>query len=164
MPFDEEPDDLNEEVKKPLLKNFGQKSMFDNTVPKKSNQEILDKKAKIIHDKSNLYKKRAAELMRDFNKIMQDKTLPENKNVFGKNFEIEILSNLIKFAEELNNDPDENEGYGSLSIITMLLKNSFQQRDNINVLEYEIFKIQNKMNSVQIVEQSPALDKTPKSG
>ncbi len=61
---------------------------------------------------------------------------------------------MIKLAQEINNDGRENEGEGSLSWITILLKNSFNQRDRLNRLEYALSQIVNKKESLDKPEKS----------
>ena len=143
MPFDEED---NEEIlpQKVSLKQVStQKSIFDN-ISKKPSIENLEKRAQQIHDKSSTYKVRAAELATQFNKVMADKTLKSNKNIFAQELEKELLSKMIQLAVEINNDLIEQEGMGSLSWITLLLKTCFAQRDRINSLEYTLSLLEKK--------------------
>lgn len=145
MPFDEEDDSEQEQLAKILPKHAStQKSMFEG-VSKKSQQEALNKKAQEINERGASYKTRMAELVMQFNKMMADKTLKENKNIFSQEMERESLSKLIQLASEINADVVEQEGMGSLSLITVLLKMCLAQRDRSNNLEYNISLLQKKM-------------------
>lgn len=167
MPFDEED---NEEVlpQKVSLKQVStQKSMFDGMV-KKPSVESLEKRAQQMHEKSSTYKVRAAELASQFNRAISDKTLKSNKNVFAQELEKELLSKMIQLAVEINNDVSEQEGMGSLSWITILLKTCFTQRDRINNLEYTLSLLEKKLEPAALsglisLEIKRALDKPKKS-
>jgi hypothetical protein len=166
MPFDEEYDNDQPSVQsqKVGLKNVSsQKSIFDN-MPKKPTQEDLDRKVKKVEERASGYKAKAAELVVQFNKSMADKTLPQNKNMFQKEVEMELLREMIKLAQEINSSVHEREGEGSLSWITILLKNSFVQRDRINVLEYQLSQLSAKTDPANLSdfiskEIAKALDK-----
>lgn len=148
MPFDEEKDDESPSIKstKIGLKNVSsQKSIFDS-MPKKPTQNDLDTKVKGIQERDSSYKSRAADLVLQFKKAMDDKTLTENKNIFSKELEKEVLGKMIQLAVEINNDVNEPEGMGSLSWITLLLKTCFSQRDKVNNLEYKITKLEKTLN------------------
>ena len=110
------------------------------------------------------YKKRAAELFVQFQKTVSDKTLPQNRNIFNAEAEKEMLQNMLQLAGEINNDPNEQEGMGSLTWITLLLKTCLSQRDRMNELEYTISMLQKKYESTAMTdyiskEIAKALDK-----
>lgn len=145
MPFDEN-DDEEQSYKKIGLKNVStQKSIFDS-IPKKPTQEEFDKKVQAAHQQMANYKQKAAELAIQFKKIVEDKTLFENKNIFSNEVEKEVLSKMIQLAVEINNDPNEKEGMGSLSWITLLFKTVLLQRDRLNKLEYNLFQLEKKID------------------
>lgn len=150
MPFDEEDDSLPVKPSKLGLKNVSsQKSIFES-IPKKPTQEDLDKKVKNIQEKNFGYKQRAAELAVAFKKTMEDKTLFQNKNVFTSDLERELLSKMIQLAVEINNDPDEQEGMGSLGWITLLLKTALSIRDKLNYTDYRIMQLEKKIESLTL--------------
>jgi hypothetical protein len=158
MPFEDEYDDLPEKPKASLKTISSQKSIFENT-PKKPSQEEIDKKAHAIHDRGSSYKMRAAELALQFNKAIADKTLKANKTIFSAEIEQELLTKMIGLAIEINADPLEQEDMGSLSWITLLLRTCFSQRDKINYLEYAISQIDKKIESAVSLEINRSLDK-----
>lgn len=165
MPFDEEEsDDLpSEHAQKVGLKKVStQKSIFDSK-PKKPSAEEFDKKVKKIHERSSSYKAKAADLALQFNKSMSDKTLKSNKTIFSSEIEQDLLGKMIQLAIEINADPIEQEGMGSLSWITLLLRTCFNQRDRINSLEFALSQIDKKMEAIISSEIIRALDKRKNS-
>lgn len=155
MPFDEE-EDLEEKSNIKLgLKNISsQKSIFD-TIPKKPTKDDLDKKVSSIQKNNSSYKVKAADLAMQFNKAINDKTLKENKSIFVKEMEKELLTNMAQLAIDVNNDQYEQEGMGSLSWIILLLKNSLSQRDKINQLEFLISQLEKKINLISKEIKAP---------
>lgn len=154
MPFDEEDSDQPEQSKKVTLKNVSsQKSIFDS-MPKKPTPEEFDQKVKRVQERASHYKAKAADLATQFNKAMADKTLPQNKNMFQQELERDLLQQMVQLAIDINNDPNEKEGMGSLSWITLLLKTCFSQRDKINRLEYAVSQLEKKSTQVDTPKKS----------
>jgi hypothetical protein len=154
MPFDEEEVKPSKQSQKIGIKTVSsQKSVFESQ-PKNPTPQEFEQKVQQVHEKLSTYKIRASELVLQFNKAMVDKTLPENKNMFQKEVELDLLRNMVKLAQEINNDVKENEGEGSLSWITILLKNSFNQRDRINKLEYVISQMERKLSALDSSKKS----------
>jgi hypothetical protein len=155
MPFDDEyGEDIHSEQsqKSGLKKISSQASIFDD-LPKRQSKEDFDKKVRQVQEKDSGYKVKAAELADKFRKTMNDKTLSANKNVFAKEMEKELLTDMVQLAIDINNDSKELEGMGSLSWITLLLKTCFSQRDKINSLEYLIFSLDKKVDSFQALDK-----------
>jgi hypothetical protein len=150
MPFDEEEENEQPSLQSQrvgLKKVSSQKSIFDS-MPKKPTHEEFSKKVSQIQDRSSAYKNIAADLALQFNQTMADKTLKQNKNVFTRELEKELLTKMIQLAVDINNDPNEDEGMGSLSWITLLLKTCFSQRDRINQLEYAAVQLDKKLEAL----------------
>ena len=101
---------------------------------------------------------------------MADKTLPQNRNILNAETERELMQNMIQLAIEINNDPaEENEGMGSLTWITLLLKTCLSQRDRLNEMEYAFSLLQKRLDSSALAdfvnkEISKALDKKKENG
>lgn len=159
MPFDEEPEELAEAPNNNGLKKISSKKSIFDSKPKKPNADDLKETVKKIENNNLGYKKKAAEIAILFKKALGDKTLPQNKSIFLKETEQELLSNLINFAEEINQDPNEQESMGSLMCITLLLKTCFHQRDRINLLEYDVFQLKNNLQASILKEIRSELDK-----
>lgn len=170
MPFDESPKDPKDLPKRPGLKPInGQKSMFDGK-PKVPTQKEFEQNVQAVQDKASDYNERAADLFVKFSKAAGDKTHPQNRNMFNAEAETEMLQGMIQLAIEINNDPlEDNNGMGSLTLITCLLKTALSQRDRLNELEYAYFSLQKKLETTTLTdlvkkEISKALDKDKKDG
>ena len=143
------------------VKSQGQ-SMFDSK--RRPTPQEFQQRVQQSQEKMSGYKKRAAELFVQFQKTVSDKTLPQNRNIFNAEAEKEMLQNMLQLAGEINNDPNEQEGMGSLTWITLLLKTCLSQRDRMNELEYTISMLQKKYESTAMTdyiskEIAKALDK-----
>ena len=163
MPFDDEYKDLSKqpETKSGLNKVSSQKSIFEGQ-PRKQTQEQFDQRIKNIQEVASDHKQRMAQLAAQFLKLMADKTLPENKNIFAQDMEREVLINMINLAETIDNDENEPKiGSGTLGWVTILLKMCLAQRDRINQLEYALVTITKSPAFVDAInkEISKALDK-----
>lgn len=151
---------------KVTMKKQGSTSMFDN-MPKKPTQQEFQQKVQEGQETQAGYKRQAAELFVQFQKAMSDKTLAQNRNIFNRETEKEMLQNMLMLATEINNDPNEQEGMGSLTWITLLLKMCLMQRDRMNELEYALEAYQ-KRSSTALTEAvkkeiALALDKKKES-
>lgn len=144
------------------VKSQGQ-SMFDNR-PKRQTQQEFQQKVQQSQETLAGYNKRAAELFVQFQRSMSDKTLPQNRNVFIVETEKEMLQNMLQLATEINNDPNENEGMGSLTWIILLFKTCLSQRERMNEMEFALVTLQKKLDSTALTdfinkEITKALDK-----
>lgn len=142
-PFeDDDEEDLPIKDSKAGLKNVSsQKSIFDGK-PKKPTQKDLDTRVKEIEDNNAGYKQRVADLAIRFRKLQEDKTLPVNRSIFANDVEREVLTDMIALATEINKDPNEDEGIGSLSWITLLFKTTLSLRDRLNKLEFALLQME----------------------
>jgi len=154
IPFENEGQASAHSQKVGLKKVSSQPSMFEN-MPKKPSQAEFEQQVMKIQEKATGYNAKAAELAEAFNKTLADKTLPQNRNVFQKELERELLVNLMQLAIDINNDPNEQEGMGSLTLISLLFKVCLAQRDKLNSFEYRLLQLE-KING--------GLDGTKKSG
>jgi hypothetical protein len=142
MPFDEEDEeDVALPKKSGLKKVSSQKSIFEGA-PKKPTQKDFDKRVRDSQEKLSGYKAAAADLSKKYIAVLQDKTLKQNKSLFTRQMEQEIISSMVQLAIDINNDPDEQEGMGSLSWISLLLRVCLSQNLKINELEYKISKLE----------------------
>ena len=57
---------------------------------------------------------------------------------------------MIHLAVDINNDPNEQEGMGSLTWITLLFSACLSQRDRLNKLEYLTEQLGKKIDSMQV--------------
>jgi len=134
-----------EENQKPKLKINNEKSMFNK--PPEPSAEDIELNAARVFDKYELRKRKCADLGARYLNALNDKTLQENKSPIQKDIEKETLSNLISIGIEINTDESENEGMGSIALITLLLNCLLKQRDKINGLSFRLNKLENELKS-----------------
>lgn len=103
-------------------------------------------------------KTRAIQLVNKFWQVVQDKTLAENKGPLQMSVEAQLVKDLIGFANEMNNDPNEIEGTGSVAIITLLVKTMLKTRDSNNESAFKIQKLEKNVS--QLSSQVEQLLKT----
>jgi hypothetical protein len=84
-----------------------------------------------------------------FLRILEDTTLVENKSPKTKDEEKKLVEDLVALASIVNNDELEDEGLGSMVLITLLVKAILTQRDKINNLSYELSKIKDLKKIVE---------------
>lgn len=125
------------------LKIDSSKSIFSKETVKK---EVFEEKANQVFEQIQNRKEKAVELVQQFWDFVKDETLPSEKGPIRKSLEKEIVSKLLNFASEMNNDPNEPEGAGSVAVITLLLKAVLFLRDSHNELKYRLTKLEQKMN------------------
>lgn len=162
MPFDDDDDQDN----KPRvgLKAPKNKSIFDG-IPKKPSKEEADKKASEANDKLNSYRTRAMELAITYKKLLDDKTLVQNKTLINSEIESEVLSSLAQLAIDMNTDENETEGMGSVGLTSLLLRCMLIQRDKINQSDYELHTLNSKVKNLESqLEKVLSLIDTKKSG
>lgn len=143
MPFDEDEEDILPNKNAGLKKVSSKKSIFDE-LPKKPSPEDFQRKVLSSQERLSGYRLAVAELSKQFLKLISDKTLKQNKSLFDADIEKEVVAQMIKLASDINNDPAEQEGIGSLSWITILLKVVLSQRNRINDLEYRVSLLEKK--------------------
>jgi hypothetical protein len=143
-PFDEEPKEPRENKVK-LKQVSSQPSMFDNR-PKKPTPQEFQQQIQEVQERSSSYKKKISEFAQQFAQMMNDKTLPQNKGSFANEAKRELLQNMVGLAKDINNDPNELEGDGSLILSIILFNTCFDQRDRINQLEYSVSQINKKLD------------------
>lgn len=148
MPFDDSKPPQN--TPKVGLKLQNSNSMFANVVKKPTQQE-LHNNVQQMQEKSQGYKERAADLALQFRKMLDDKTLLQNKNVFLIDLEREVLLKIAHLTSEMNLDEEEDDGsgVGSIGMITLLLRCLLIQRDKINELDYSLNQLNLKLKNIQ---------------
>lgn len=155
MPFDDD-EDVN-----PAPKMKGMKisnSSRANNPPPKPSAEAFQKQASEANDRATDFAKRAQDLATRFIKMMEEKTLVQNKSVFAVDIEKETMTDLIKLGIEINNDEtipvDQPGGMGSIGLISMLFRSVIGLRDRVNNLEYSL----NQANKKIILLESAPVD------
>jgi hypothetical protein len=136
MPFDEEKEDISQN-RKIGLKQQPQKSIFDN-IPKKPPVEEFNSKVKESYKTNLSNKDKIQKSIEKFVFFLKDKTLEENKTIFQKSSEKDVLIELLQSAMDLNQDENEQPGTGTLTLASTLIKVCLHQKDRINSLEYRL--------------------------
>jgi hypothetical protein len=136
-----------------------------NKNAEKKEQEKLDKEEyikKFDQAADNLISynedktKRTVGIISKFLRLAEDKTLSKNKGSIAIDVEKEIRQDVIQIALDLNNDEtEEDNGKGSVVVITALIKIILSQRDRLNDLEYE-----NQLIKQEIVKINPQSSQT----
>lgn len=147
MPFDEEDEEKKVSSPKVGLKLNNKNSILGEVAKKPSKEEFV-KKAAEVNEQLNVYQQRAADLAIKFKKVLEDKTLPVNKNIFSMDAERDLLSDLVKLGIDMNLDENEVEGMGSMGLIMLLFRSLLIQRDKINNLEYTLLGLENKIKAL----------------
>lgn len=147
MAFEEDEEELDM-VRKRKPVNSSVPSMFDkNKVAKPTKeqftQEVENQVAKEISNKE-----KAMEFSKSFRFTINDKTLKQNKTMLNNEFEESLVRDMVSLAVDINNDPDEQEGMGSLAWITLLLKGMIWYRDRLNSSEYELEQLKAQVKSL----------------
>lgn len=121
------------------LKLDPKKSLFSKKAAVKN---TFEERAQEVHSRMQGYLSEAFELGVQFKEFLEDKTVPSQMGALRRSREKEVIGKLVAFAIRVNNDQDENEGMGSVSILTLLLKTSLAMRDRYNELDYKYHELE----------------------
>ncbi|MCZ2224478.1 MAG: hypothetical protein LC122_12715 [Chitinophagales bacterium] len=135
MAFKEEYDEIDDGKKKGTFAT-------PSNIKSKPKLKSFEDKVKDAEETKNLYKKEASLLSLKYKKMLEDKTLVQNKNQLNLEIESDVLRQLVDLGTRINNDQNEQEGMGSMTLIILLLKCNLLLRDKINDLEYKLSLIQ----------------------
>lgn len=116
------------------LKIDNSKSRF---APKEPDVDV-EAAARAIGRKIDNKKEMAYKLGLKFMNMLKDRTVTQNKNQITKSMEKEVVSNLMQFAVDTNNDENELEGMGSIALSTLLFKSVLYVRDVLNEADYKM--------------------------
>jgi hypothetical protein len=145
----------NEDPNREVIATRGVKIKSKDSIRR---EEEAKQKADIenrFHNKADSYltdtsnKNRIAmEKSRAFIKISSDKTLPANKSIIATDVETSIRQDFIQLGIDMNkeNIGTDDDGVGSIALITVLSKIALDQRDRLNLLEYELEQLKKKMS------------------
>lgn len=129
-----------------LNKVSSKKSMFESN--KRPSVSEFEEDARKVNDSSISNKSRVIELSSQFRKIIEDKTLPENRSPLQETFQTETFTKLLELANALNEDDNEPDNVGSMALIVLLMKTNFLLKDKINVLEYKLSLLSEEVKNV----------------
>jgi hypothetical protein len=95
------------------------------------------------HDEKS---KKAIDIISRYMKITEDRTLNRNRGSIANDVEREIRQELIKLAEDMNNDEnEENDGKGSVVVLSVVTKILLNYRNRLNDMEFEIQQLKREL-------------------
>lgn len=110
---------------------------------KKRFEEQADKTIQHYREKDT----KAIDTISRFIKMAGEKTLASNKGGIAIDVEREIRQELIQLAIDLNNDENEEDnGKGSVVVLSAIIKVMLMYRDRINQLEFDIHQLKRDGN------------------
>lgn len=137
MPFDDDYSENLDKVKQIGLNN--DKSMFK---PKENN---FENKVKELEAGRQKYTQDISKASINFKKILEDKTLKQNKGPLAEKIEADVVKDLTDLARKINSDETQEEGIGSMLLSSLLLKIAILERDRANLLEFRIKELEKKI-------------------
>lgn len=158
-------DDLNDDIKLEK-KQIGLKINNDKSSVNKESENIrkskikeeFEKKANIANSTYNSYNERAADIAFKFKKLIDDTTLPENKNMFSSSVESEFFSDFFKLGMEMDEDELQPTSAGSMGLLVLVSKIILMQRDKINKLSYNYEALEKKIKSLENKKDANIID------
>jgi hypothetical protein len=140
MAFENDPEKTSRSQRTGVKQVSSQPSMF--TSNKKEIRQNFEQKVDEINENINNNAHSTATLSKKYIDIIKDKTLEENRNLFNKDIENDVIVQIAKLAKEINNDPSEAEGMGTLTWTVILLKVAIAFRNRLNEAEFKIEKLE----------------------
>lgn len=99
---------------------------------------------------------RAIQIIQRYMKMSEDKVLPHNKGGIANDVEREIRQDIIQLALDMNNDElEEDNGKGSIVVLSAVTKILMQYRDRINQLEFEVLQLKRSQQRVNVSSATP---------
>lgn len=109
-----------------------------------------------INKKLTILRQELFNSMKLFNKLLLIKILPENKSVKEKEYEQDIINNLVNNVTEIEKI---NQGEGVLALCVLSLRHTLSLRDAFNQQSYEINKIYSMINNSPEEKEEEAKNK-----
>jgi hypothetical protein len=89
---------------------------------------------------------RAMEAITRFLKMSEDKTLAQNRGTIANDVEREVRQELLQLALDMNNDETEDDnGKGSVVVLSVVTKILMLYRDRMNEMEYEMHQLKREL-------------------
>jgi hypothetical protein len=146
----------DEEAKQSLNKGLKLKPS-KSSLAKKQVAENFNQRVSETHKRLEGNLKSAYELATEFTRLMADSRIEDNVGPIDKSFEKEIIRKLINYAIQVNSDENEQEGMGSVSLITLLLKTLFKMRNKMNQMAYNNHMLEIRLTNIEkSIASSPA--------
>lgn len=121
------------------LKNKAAEKVAEDKLAREEYMRKFDERADKTIKHYNDQGSRAIEIISRFLKMIEDKTLAQNRGGIANDVEREIRQDLIQLALDMNNDEaEEDNGKGSVVALSAITKVVMLYRDRLNQLEYEL--------------------------
>ena len=144
-----------EDLANEQTKRIGLDPKKSRFVKQHQHKEEFEQLVQKTNERTQNYLTEAFELGKQYKELLEDKTISDNKNFLVESKEKEIVGKLIMYAIKVNADQTEQEGMGSVAVLTLLLKCLLHIRDNYNdvvykchVLEKNYIKLEEKFNNL----------------
>jgi len=103
---------------------------------------------------------KAVEVISRYLKMTEDKTLLRNRGSIANDVEREIRQQVLQLALDMNNDENEEDnGKGSVVVLSAVTKILLMYRDRLNDVEYEVQQLKreiHKLSSASTTQTSNA--------
>jgi hypothetical protein len=108
-------------------------------------EENADKTVQYHNEKSS----KAIKIISVYLKMIEDKTLAKNRGSIANDVERENRQNIIQLAIDMNNDENEEDnGKGSIVVLSAVTKILLMQRDRLNELEFEVEQLKRELKKL----------------
>lgn len=132
--------------------------------PKIPTREEFEQTAKTYFEQKKKLNTDMIDLVKQFYSFLEDKTLSENKKGLARDIEQDHrvkLINLIRLIDYTEAESEDGqEGVGTYSILSVILKAILIQRDKINELDYTVHKLKSDLSSLS--ERVGSIEKSEK--
>jgi hypothetical protein len=149
MPFEDDDEEIA-----PARKGLKTTNQNSSVLAASSPKANFDKDAEEVFNRSEDYKRRAAECAKAYLVALKDKTLPDNKNSISKDLEKESFQNLIQLGMEMNSDLSQDDGVGSMALIALLLRVILTLRDQVNLVDYRVVRVEASIDALTKLVES----------
>lgn len=134
-------DDDEERPQANGLKVKNKRSFVSNSEAAREADARFDKEMKEAAESSKILSSKIAKAADNYLSIISRKVITENKSQAQIEEEREVINNLVELVMQANMDPTQPIGTGSVGVISLMLKLLLLQRDKINDLSYNCFKM-----------------------
>jgi len=108
--------------------------------------KMADKSGGDIEQKYARAKLELEQAFKEFDGILKDKVLEQNKSIAKKNIEKDVVDKLYKSAVNLEN---LNSGEGVMSLCIIVIRELLRDRDRTNGLEFQICSLKRDLAKIK---------------
>lgn len=114
-----------------------------------TNEKNFNLSVQNAEERISFFNSEFPKLGQDFFTFMQNKTLLKNKGPVEKDIESQLLRKISMLAEQMNIDETQKESAGSMALSTLFMIVFRDLRDRINLLEFDLVNLQNKISAME---------------